>query len=62
MPLEKGSSKKVVSKNIREFLTGKTAAKTQRKSGRARAVKQAVAVALREKRRSQRTKARRSKQ
>lgn len=62
MPLKKGTSSKTVSGNIREFLKGPRSAKTQAKSGRARAVKQAVAVALREKRRSARTKARRSRQ
>lgn len=46
MPLMSGSSKKTISKNIREFAHGKTFKKTARKFGRKRAVKQAVAVAL----------------
>ena len=46
MPLKKGKSRKVVSQNIREFHTGKTYAHTQRKFGKKKADKQAVAVAL----------------
>jgi len=46
MPLIPGKSRKVVSENIREFHTGKTYAHTERKFGKARADKQAVAVAL----------------
>lgn len=46
MPLKKGSSKKVVSENISEFHKGETYAKTARKFGKAKADKQAVAVAL----------------
>lgn len=45
MPLKKGSSKKV-SENISEFHKGETYAKTARKFGKAKADKQAVAVAL----------------
>lgn len=52
MPLKKGSSKKVVSENIREFHTGKTYAKTAAKFGKKKADKQAVAVAYAEARRS----------
>lgn len=52
MPLKKGKSPKVVSQNIREFHGGKTYARTRRKFGKARAKKQAVAVAMSEKRRS----------
>lgn len=55
MPLRKGKSKKVVSQNISEFHTGKTYARTRRKFGKERADKQAVAVALEEKRRSGRS-------
>lgn len=46
MPLVKGISKKVISSNIREFHKGKTYAKTKKKFGKARADKQAVAVAM----------------
>lgn len=52
MPLEPGSSPKVVSKNIREFPTGKTYAHTASKFGKERANKQAIAVALSEARKS----------
>jgi hypothetical protein len=52
MPLKKGKSRKTVSTNIREFHTGKTYAKTRAKFGKKRANKQAVAVALSQKRRS----------
>lgn len=52
MPLKKGNSKKTISNNIREFHTGKTFAKTEAKFGKARADKQAVAVALSEARKS----------
>lgn len=56
MPLKKGSSKKVVSSNIKEFHKGKTFAKTERKFGKATADKQAVAVALSTARRSKKSK------
>ena len=46
MPLVKGKSKKTISKNISEFHTGKTYAHTASKFGKAKADKQAVAVAL----------------
>jgi len=52
MPLKKGKSKAVVSGNISEFHTGKTYAHTAAKFGKARADKQAVAVALNTARRS----------
>lgn len=48
MPLKKGSSQKTVSKNISELHKGKTYAKTMRKFGKAKADKQAVAIALEE--------------
>lgn len=54
MPLRKGTSQKVVSENISEFHGGKTYAKTKAKFGKKRADKQAVAVAMSEKRRSAR--------
>jgi len=52
MPLKKGKSRKTVSKNIREFHTGKTYARTRAKFGKKRANKQAVAVAMSQKRKS----------
>lgn len=45
VPLKKGSSKKV-SENISEFHKGETYQKTAKKFGKAKADKQAVAVAL----------------
>ena len=52
MPLKRGTSKKTVSRNIREFHTGKTYARTKRRYGAKVANRQAVAAALSEKRRS----------
>ena len=46
MPLIKGKSKKTVSKNIEELHGGKTYARTEAKSGKKAANKQAVAIAL----------------
>lgn len=46
MPLQPGSSKETISKNISEFHTGKTYAHTESKFGKERANKQAIAVAL----------------
>lgn len=46
MPGRRGA--KNVGKNIREFKTGRTYARTKRKFGAARARKQAIAVALRQ--------------
>ena len=56
MPLKSGSSKAVVSDNIREFSHGKTFEKTSAKFGASKAHKQAVAVALRTARKSKRGK------
>ena len=52
MPLKKGKSKAVVSSNISEFHHGKTYAATARKFGKKKADKQAVAVAMSQKRKS----------
>lgn len=46
MPMESGSSRETVSKNIAEFHTGKTYARTKRKFGAKVANKQAVAASL----------------
>lgn len=46
MPLKPGSSRSVVSENISEFHKGPTYAKTAAKFGKAKADKQAIAVAL----------------
>src|SRR5512143_1205216 len=46
MPLKAGSSQKVISSNIREFHTGDTYARTKAKFGKAKADKQAIAVAM----------------
>ena len=52
MPLKPGKSKAVFSENISEFHKGKTFAATEKKFGKARANKQAIAVAYSEQRRS----------
>jgi len=52
MPLKKGKSKATVSSNIREFHKGGTYARTRKKFGKKKADKQAVAVAMSEKRKS----------
>lgn len=52
MPLKKGKSSKTVSSNIRELHKGKTYSHTKGKYGKKKADKQAVAIALSEKRKS----------
>lgn len=54
MPLRKGSSRSIISQNIREFHTGDTYEHTERKFGKRDADSQAVAVALDVARRSKR--------
>lgn len=46
MPLAKGTSRKVIARNIKEFSGGKTYSHTARKFGKEKARKQAIAVAL----------------
>ena len=46
MPLKAGNSRATISQNIKEFHTGPTFAHTEKKYGKKRADKQAVAVAL----------------
>lgn len=52
MPLKRGTSAKTVSGNIRELHQGKTYAQTRAKYGKAKANKQAVAIALSTRRKS----------
>lgn len=54
MPLKTGKSPKTVSANISELHKGKTFAKTSKKFGKAKANKQAVAIALSQARKSKR--------
>ena len=46
MPLKPGKGKAVISKNIEELHTGQTYAATEKKFGKKKADKQAVAIAL----------------
>jgi len=52
MPLKKGTSAKTVSSNIRELHGGKTYARTRKKFGAKKANKQAIAIAMSQKRKS----------
>jgi hypothetical protein len=61
MPLKRGTSSDTVSSNISELHGGKTYSRTKQKYGKKRANKQAVAIALNEKRKSGRKRARRKK-
>jgi len=56
MPLTKSTSKKAVSKNIKEFHTGNTYKATLSKYGKEKANKQAVAVALNTQRQARKNK------
>ena len=46
MPMKKGTSKRTISTNIKEFHTGKTYAATKAKFGKKTADRQAVAAAM----------------
>ena len=46
MPLRKGTGQRTISNNLRELHGGNMYAKTKKKSGKKKANKQAVAVAL----------------
>lgn len=48
MPLKKGRSQKTISSNIKELHGGETYRKTRQKSGKKKADKQAVAIAMSE--------------
>lgn len=50
MPMRKGKSKATFKKNVEEFQTGERFARTKAKSGTGQAIKQAYAVAWRQKR------------
>jgi hypothetical protein len=52
MPLKRGTSRKTVSGNIRELHEGKTFARTKKKFGAKKANKQAIAIAMSQKRKS----------
>lgn len=59
MPLMAGTSSDIVSSNIDELEHGRVVGRTRRKYGKKRAQKQAVAIELNEKRKSQRKKTKR---
>ena len=52
MPLKPGTSKQTFKKNVEEFQTGQRFARTKAKSGTGQAIKQAYAVAWRQKRKA----------
>lgn len=52
MPLKSGKSKKTISSNISELHKGRTYAKTAKKFGKAKANKQAIAIAFEKARKS----------
>jgi len=52
MPLKSGSSQKIISSNIEELHSGNTFAKTMKKFGKAKANKQAIAIAFSKARKS----------
>ena len=52
MPLKKGKSKKTISSNIKELHKGKTFRRTSKKYGKAKAQKQAIAIAYSQARKS----------
>jgi hypothetical protein len=61
MPLAKGKSKKATKQRFHEFRHGKTFAKTAKKFGKKRALKQLQAVALGGKKRKKRKASRKRK-
>ena len=52
MPLKPGTSKQTFKKNVEEFQTGQRFARTRAKSGTGQAIKQAYAVAWRQRRKA----------
>ena len=61
MPLKRGTSRKTTEENFHELRHGKTFSRTEKRYGKKRAQKQMVAVALNEKRKSGKKKARRKR-
>lgn len=55
MPLKSGSSQKTISSNIDELHSGKTFARTKVKFGKAKANKQAIAIAYSKARKSRKS-------